>query len=147
ETVLATNTSALSVRAMAEHLRHPERVVGLHFFNPVAQMPLVELVRTPECSDEAVATAFAVAKDLRKTAAAAADRPGCGVTRPPPRRTPSARRCARPPSARPPGRDSASPAGGYACSPRLPGGAGAAPRPRWPTRRCARSGCRWVRSP
>ncbi len=43
--VLATNTSALSVTAMAAGLRHPERVVGLHFFNPVAQMPLVEVVR------------------------------------------------------------------------------------------------------
>lgn len=81
QTVLATNTSALSVAAMAEHLRHPERVVGLHFFNPVAQMPLVEVVRTERSSDEAVATAFAVTKDLRKTAVAVADRPGFVVNR------------------------------------------------------------------
>lgn len=81
QTVLATNTSALSVAAMSAHLRHPERVVGLHFFNPVAQMPLVEVVRTESSSDEAVATAFAVVKDLGKTAVAVADRPGFVVNR------------------------------------------------------------------
>ena len=81
ETVLATNTSALSVTEMSAHLRHPERVVGLHFFNPVAQMPLVEIVRTERSSDAAVATAFAVVKDLRKTAVGVADRPGFVVNR------------------------------------------------------------------
>ncbi|HEY3436053.1 MAG TPA: 3-hydroxyacyl-CoA dehydrogenase NAD-binding domain-containing protein [Actinotalea sp.] len=80
-TVLATNTSALSVTEMARGLRHPERVVGLHFFNPVAQMPLVEVVRTAWSTDEAVATAFQVAKDLRKTAVGVADRPGFVVNR------------------------------------------------------------------
>lgn len=79
--VLATNTSALSVTAMGAHLRHPERVVGLHFFNPVAQMPLVEVVRTPASDDAAVATAFAVAKALGKTAVGVADRPGFVVNR------------------------------------------------------------------
>ncbi|GAA2722986.1 3-hydroxyacyl-CoA dehydrogenase NAD-binding domain-containing protein [Cellulomonas aerilata] len=79
--VLATNTSALSVAQMSAHLRHPERVVGLHFFNPVAQMPLVEVVRTPASGDEAVATAFAVAKALGKTAVGVADRPGFVVNR------------------------------------------------------------------
>lgn len=81
QTVLATNTSALSVSAMAEGLRHPERVVGLHFFNPVAQMPLVEVVRTEASSDEGVATAFAVAKAAGKTAVLVADRPGFVVNR------------------------------------------------------------------
>src|SRR5699024_4323012 len=80
-TVLATNTSALSVAEMSGHLRNPERVVGLHFFNPVAQMPLIEVVRTPTSSDAAMATAFAVAKDLRKTAVGVADRPGFVVNR------------------------------------------------------------------
>ncbi|WP_298457051.1 3-hydroxyacyl-CoA dehydrogenase NAD-binding domain-containing protein [uncultured Cellulomonas sp.] len=80
-TVLATNTSALSVGQMSEHLRHPERVVGLHFFNPVAQMPLVEVVRTGRSSDGAVATAFAVAKALGKTAVGVGDRPGFVVNR------------------------------------------------------------------
>lgn len=81
DAVLATNTSALSVTEMSAHLRRPERVVGLHFFNPVAQMPLVEVVRTERSSDAAVATAFAVVKDLRKTAVGVADRPGFVVNR------------------------------------------------------------------
>ncbi|RYV50408.1 3-hydroxyacyl-CoA dehydrogenase NAD-binding domain-containing protein [Pengzhenrongella frigida] len=81
DAILATNTSALSVTEMAKHLRHPERVVGLHFFNPVAQMPLVEVVRTASSSDQAVATAFAVAKKLRKTAVGVEDHPGFVVNR------------------------------------------------------------------
>ncbi|WP_182111295.1 MULTISPECIES: 3-hydroxyacyl-CoA dehydrogenase NAD-binding domain-containing protein [unclassified Actinotalea] len=81
DAVLATNTSALSVTQMGAHLRHPERVVGLHFFNPVAQMPLVEVVRTQASSDAAVATAFAVAQQLGKTAVGVADRPGFVVNR------------------------------------------------------------------
>lgn len=79
--VLATNTSALSVTEMAAGLAHPERVVGLHFFNPVAQMPLVEVVRTPHTSDAAYATAFAVAAGARKTAIACQDAPGFVVNR------------------------------------------------------------------
>lgn len=81
ETVLATNTSALSVTAMAADLQHPERVVGLHFFNPVAQMPLVEVVRAERTDDAAYATAFAVARACRKSAIAVADRPGFVVNR------------------------------------------------------------------
>src|SRR5690606_28168961 len=78
---LATNTSALSVTEMAAGLEHPERVVGLHFFNPVAQMPLVEVVRTPHTSDTAHATAFAVAAGARKSAIACEDAPGFVVNR------------------------------------------------------------------
>ncbi|WP_156250671.1 3-hydroxyacyl-CoA dehydrogenase NAD-binding domain-containing protein [Pseudactinotalea terrae] len=81
ETILATNTSALSVTAMAADLQHPERVVGLHFFNPVAQMPLVEVVRAAATDDAAYATAFAVAKACGKSAIAVADRPGFVVNR------------------------------------------------------------------
>lgn len=81
ETILATNTSALSVTAMAADLAHPERVVGLHFFNPVAQMPLVEVVRAERTDDAAYATAFAVAKACGKSAIAVADRPGFVVNR------------------------------------------------------------------
>lgn len=81
EAVLATNTSALSVAQMAAGLRHPGRVIGLHFFNPVAQMPLVEVVRTPMCADAAAATGFAVAAALGKTAVGVADRPGFVVNR------------------------------------------------------------------
>ena len=81
DAILATNTSALSVAEMAANLRHPERVVGLHFFNPVASMPLVEIVRTPVSSEEAVATAFALVKKLRKTAVGVSDHPGFVVNR------------------------------------------------------------------
>lgn len=81
DTILATNTSALSITEMASGLRRPERVVGIHFFNPVAQMPLVEVVRAERTSDEALATAFAVTKKLRKTAVLVKDRPGFVVNR------------------------------------------------------------------
>lgn len=81
ECVLATNTSALSITEMASKLQHPERVVGLHFFNPVTQMPLVEVVGTPQSSPDALATAFAVAQAMKKTAVPVADRPGFVVNR------------------------------------------------------------------
>ncbi|GAB4099550.1 3-hydroxyacyl-CoA dehydrogenase NAD-binding domain-containing protein [Sinomonas halotolerans] len=68
ECILATNTSSLSVAAMAEDLAHPERVVGFHFFNPVAVMPLLEIVRAPRTEDSVLATAFVLAKGLKKTA-------------------------------------------------------------------------------
>jgi 3-hydroxyacyl-CoA dehydrogenase/enoyl-CoA hydratase/carnithine racemase len=67
ECVLATNTSSLSVTEMGAALEHPERVVGMHFFNPVAVLPLVELVRTPTTDDATLATVWAVTKKLRKT--------------------------------------------------------------------------------
>lgn len=79
--VLATNTSALSITEMAADLKNPERVVGLHFFNPVAQMPLVEVIHAEKTSSEALATAFKVAKTLRKTAVLSGDRPGFVVNR------------------------------------------------------------------
>jgi 3-hydroxyacyl-CoA dehydrogenase len=79
--VLATNTSALSVTEMAAGLRHPERVVGTHFFNPVALMPLVELVRTPETDDTALATAYDVVTKLRKRPVHVNDAPGFVVNR------------------------------------------------------------------
>ena len=66
ECLLVTNTSALSVTEMGSDLRHPERVVGMHFFNPVAVLPLVELVRTDETDDVTLATAWAVTKKLKK---------------------------------------------------------------------------------
>jgi 3-hydroxyacyl-CoA dehydrogenase/enoyl-CoA hydratase/carnithine racemase len=75
ECVLATNTSSLSVTEMASQLEHPERVVGFHFFNPVAVMPLLEVIPGERTDEATVATAFAVGKDLRKTCIRAADRP------------------------------------------------------------------------
>lgn len=67
DAILMTNTSSLSVAGMAEVLEHPERLVGFHFFNPVAQMPLVEIVRVEQTTDAVVATAFELSRRLRKT--------------------------------------------------------------------------------
>jgi len=79
--VLATNTSALSVTDMAAGLRRPERVAGMHFFNPVSVMPLLEVVRAQETSEEALATVWAVGEQLRKRPILVADAPGFVVNR------------------------------------------------------------------
>jgi 3-hydroxyacyl-CoA dehydrogenase/enoyl-CoA hydratase/carnithine racemase len=79
--VLATNTSALSITEMAAGLAHPERVVGLHFFNPVAVLPLLEVVRAERTDDVTLATAFAVGKELKKSCVLVADRPAFVVNR------------------------------------------------------------------
>jgi 3-hydroxyacyl-CoA dehydrogenase/enoyl-CoA hydratase/carnithine racemase len=81
ECVLATNTSALSVTEMASKLEHPERVVGLHFFNPVAVLPLLEVVRAEQTDDASLATAFAVGKSLKKSCVLVADAPAFVVNR------------------------------------------------------------------
>jgi 3-hydroxyacyl-CoA dehydrogenase/enoyl-CoA hydratase/carnithine racemase len=79
--VLATNTSSLSVSAMAADLQHPERVVGFHFFNPVAVMPLLEIARAERTDDATLATAFAVGKELKKSCVLVADAPAFVVNR------------------------------------------------------------------
>jgi 3-hydroxyacyl-CoA dehydrogenase/enoyl-CoA hydratase/carnithine racemase len=79
--VLATNTSSLSVSAMADGLLHPERVVGFHFFNPVAVLPLVEVVRAGATDDATLATALAVGKQLRKNCVIVKDSPAFVVNR------------------------------------------------------------------
>jgi 3-hydroxyacyl-CoA dehydrogenase/enoyl-CoA hydratase/carnithine racemase len=79
--VLATNTSSLSVSEMARGLRHPERVVGFHFFNPVAVLPLLEVVRGEQTDDAALATAFAVGKRLKKSCVLVKDAPAFIVNR------------------------------------------------------------------
>jgi 3-hydroxyacyl-CoA dehydrogenase len=81
ECVLATNTSSLSIAEMASQLEHPERVVGFHFFNPVAVMPLLEIIPGERTDDATLATAFAVGKELKKTCIRAADRPSFIVNR------------------------------------------------------------------
>ncbi|MFE9202976.1 3-hydroxyacyl-CoA dehydrogenase NAD-binding domain-containing protein [Micromonospora sp. NPDC007230] len=81
EAVLATNTSSLSVTAMAEDLEHPERVVGFHFFNPVAVLPLLEIVRGERTDDATLATAFAVGKQLKKSSVLVKDAPAFVVNR------------------------------------------------------------------
>jgi 3-hydroxyacyl-CoA dehydrogenase/enoyl-CoA hydratase/carnithine racemase len=75
QTILATNTSSLSVTEMASALQHPERVVGFHFFNPVAVLPLLEVVRADATDDATLATAFATGKALKKSCVLAKDAP------------------------------------------------------------------------
>ena len=79
--VLATNTSSLSVTEMGAVLAHPSRVVGFHFFNPVAMMPLVEVVRAGATDDAALATALAVGKALKKNCVLVKDAPAFVVNR------------------------------------------------------------------
>lgn len=81
EAILASNTSSLSIGDIASVLKHPERMVGIHFFNPVAVMPLVEVVRADKSSDAAVATGVALVNKLRKTAIVTADTTGFVVNR------------------------------------------------------------------
>jgi 3-hydroxyacyl-CoA dehydrogenase/enoyl-CoA hydratase/carnithine racemase len=81
ECVLATNTSSLSVEKMTEGLANPERVIGFHFFNPVAVMPLLEIARTSTTDDATTATAVGVGKELKKTMIICKDAPGFVVNR------------------------------------------------------------------
>ena len=81
ECVLATNTSSLSVDAMAEVLDHPERFCGMHFFNPVHRMPLVEVVRGARTADRTVATVYALALRMGKVPVVVKDGPGFLVNR------------------------------------------------------------------
>ena len=81
ECVLATNTSSLSVTEMAADLEHPERVVGFHFFNPVAVLPLLEIINGERTDDATLATAFAVGKELKKSCVLVKDAPAFVVNR------------------------------------------------------------------
>ncbi|MBX3309422.1 MAG: enoyl-CoA hydratase/isomerase family protein [Cryobacterium sp.] len=79
--VLATNTSSLSVEQIGAKLKHPERVVGFHFFNPVAVMPLIEVVKAPKTDDATLSTAMVTAAALYKNAVITTDTPGFVVNR------------------------------------------------------------------
>ena len=81
ETVLASNTSSISITALAEATRRPDRVVGIHFFNPVAAMPLVEIVRGRATSSETEEKAAAFVEALGKQAIRVADSPGFATSR------------------------------------------------------------------
>jgi 3-hydroxyacyl-CoA dehydrogenase/enoyl-CoA hydratase/carnithine racemase len=81
ECVLATNTSSLSVTEMGANLEHPERLAGLHFFNPVAVLPLVEIIRTQATDDATLATVWDLAAQLRKRPVVAKDAPAFVVNR------------------------------------------------------------------
>jgi 3-hydroxyacyl-CoA dehydrogenase/enoyl-CoA hydratase/carnithine racemase len=79
--LLLTNTSSLSVTEMAGELKHPERVVGFHFFNPVAVLPLLEIVRGEQTDDASLATAFKISRELKKTSVLVKDAPAFVVNR------------------------------------------------------------------
>ncbi|HEU4402222.1 MAG TPA: 3-hydroxyacyl-CoA dehydrogenase NAD-binding domain-containing protein, partial [Candidatus Polarisedimenticolia bacterium] len=79
--IFATNTSSLPIARIAEKAQRPQDVVGLHFFNPVHRMPLVEVIRGPQTSSEAVATVVALAKRIGKTPIVVGDAPGFLVNR------------------------------------------------------------------
>ena len=81
ECILATNTSSLSITEMAADLKNPERVVGFHFFNPVAVMPLLEIIKGEQTDDAALATAFATGRGLGKTTILVKDSPSFIVNR------------------------------------------------------------------
>ncbi len=81
EAIIATNTSSLSVTEMASVLRHPERAIGMHFFNPVPKMPLVEVIRAEKTSPETVIQTVAFGKQLGKTVIVVKDRPGFLINR------------------------------------------------------------------
>jgi 3-hydroxybutyryl-CoA dehydrogenase len=81
EAILATNTSALSVTEIAAATATPERVVGMHFFNPAPVLPLVEVIRTAQTSDEVFDTAYAFARQIGKEPVACNDTPGFIVNR------------------------------------------------------------------
>ncbi|WP_327090976.1 3-hydroxyacyl-CoA dehydrogenase NAD-binding domain-containing protein [Nonomuraea sp. NBC_01738] len=81
ECVLATNTSSLSLSEMGAELKHPERLVGFHFFNPVAVMPLLEIIKGASTDDATLATAFSVGKSLRKSSVLVKDAPAFVVNR------------------------------------------------------------------
>jgi 3-hydroxyacyl-CoA dehydrogenase/enoyl-CoA hydratase/3-hydroxybutyryl-CoA epimerase len=81
DAIIATNTSSLSVTEMAEAHPNPKQFVGMHFFNPVHRMPLVEVIRGRETSDEVVAQIFKLSKDMGKTPVVVKDGPGFLVNR------------------------------------------------------------------
>ena len=81
DALIATNTSSLSITKLAASMKHPERFVGMHFFNPVDRMPLVEVIRGEKSSDETTATVIALAKKAGKTPIVVGDCPGFLVNR------------------------------------------------------------------
>ncbi|HET7710627.1 MAG TPA: 3-hydroxyacyl-CoA dehydrogenase NAD-binding domain-containing protein, partial [Thermoanaerobaculia bacterium] len=79
--IFATNTSTIPITQIAEHAAHPENVVGMHFFNPVDRMPLVEVIRGKKTSEEALVTVATYARQLGKTVVHCNDGPGFVVNR------------------------------------------------------------------
>ncbi|MFC4993582.1 3-hydroxyacyl-CoA dehydrogenase NAD-binding domain-containing protein [Rubritalea tangerina] len=81
DTILATNTSALPISELSDHISHPERLVGIHFFNPVPMMKLVEVVNTPKTSKQTLAAAILFVQQIGKLPVVVQDSPGFVVNR------------------------------------------------------------------
>jgi 3-hydroxyacyl-CoA dehydrogenase/enoyl-CoA hydratase/carnithine racemase len=79
--ILASNTSSLSISEMAADLKRPERVLGFHFFNPVAVMPLIEIIKAEKTNDESLRTVFDLSRKLKKTGILVKDSPAFLVNR------------------------------------------------------------------
>ena len=76
DVIIASNTSSLSITAMAEHASRPEQVIGMHYFSPVERMPLLEIIAGPKTADWVVATCVAFGKLQGKTVIVVRDGPG-----------------------------------------------------------------------
>jgi 3-hydroxybutyryl-CoA dehydrogenase len=81
DAILASNTSSLSIKAIASEVAGPQRVIGLHFFNPVPIMPLLEIVQAEDTSDEVVRRCRALAENMKKNAIVVKDSPGFASSR------------------------------------------------------------------
>ncbi len=81
KTILATNTSSISINEIATEIQHPERVVGMHFFNPATLMKLVEVIKTEHTSNTVIETILQVCKQMNKVAVVCKDSPGFIVNR------------------------------------------------------------------
>jgi 3-hydroxyacyl-CoA dehydrogenase/enoyl-CoA hydratase/carnithine racemase len=79
--IFATNTSALSIEEIGKYAKHPENVIGLHYFSPVSKMPLLEIVKTPHTSDRAIATCYDLGLKQGKTNIVVNNGPGFYVNR------------------------------------------------------------------
>jgi 3-hydroxybutyryl-CoA dehydrogenase len=81
QTILATNTSSLSISELASHLKYPEQLIGLHFFNPAPLMKLVEVIKTENTKEESIHTALSFVRSLNKVPVVCKDSPGFIVNR------------------------------------------------------------------
>src|SRR6185436_16652256 len=81
ETIIASNTSTIPIASIAAGARHPERILGMHFFSPVDRMPLLEVIPAGSTAPAAIATAVQFGRRMGKTAIVVADRPGFWVNR------------------------------------------------------------------
>lgn len=79
--VYASNTSTIPISKIAEHAKHPENVIGMHFFSPVHKMPLLEIIKTDKTSDRAIATTLKVGRDMGKSCIVVSDGPGFFTSR------------------------------------------------------------------